>query len=785
MKRRGPNRYDPNCHKFVDCWDSRAFLKSCHPKNLVFDPQTGVCDWGYKPHLKALCNAPKISEVTTPKPQKKPIQSRIIFPTTTSVSVSRSTVISNQNQQVTNFNARNCKDFKHLGYVCVPNWQCINGQVDKSSKRQFVQNYRATRQRPMATFNQGVFQPWTKKCPGWNKICCKKPSEKVKKMKISREKSKSICPGDYSGLVPHPYDCTKFANCWKGAGQIQSCGPGTHFNPKHSVCDWPGKANCQIKPLNLPIEEINEIQDESNEETVDYEDSEDFDISLNGRFGSPSNIDSDLWDATLSSNNQNKNQNKNQNQNSNDENSDEDDDSELWKAMLAGRSNSNNQNEDQNDQDFDLWKATLGRGNSHQNTFNRPSNANRETNDESNDQDFDLWKATLGRGNSNSNHFNRPSNANRGSNDRSNHQDSSNRNQNNFDRDIWEATLGKGSKNPNDNNFNRPGSINREIWETALNEGQSKNQNPSVPNNDRDREIWEATLNGRSNNQIPNNGRSNNNGGSNNNSPNTEQQIWNETLGQSQSYGRDKDLMRDLSLWNVTLLKKSGNIVFETPISGQKLRLRGGKSPFSGYLEISRNDQWGFVCDSGTWTFEEADIVCKQLGFKRGVRSTTQGLIHGTIDESRKMTETVDCQGNEQGIEDCRIKYKSRNGYCKSEESIVSITCVHDSFALCDDNEVPWGVSCYSVHFNRSSFTKAQEICEKEGKKLVELTYQEENDLLSELLVHSQYSKGLLSKIWTGGKARTIRRTPLYYWSGSNNIIDYRGNYSKFLFNGD
>ena len=30
------------------------------------------------------------------------------------------------------------------------------------------------------------------------------------------------------------------------------------------------------------------------------------------------------------------------------------------------------------------------------------------------------------------------------------------------------------------------------------------------------------------------------------------------------------------------------------------------------------------VCDAGTWTVEEADLVCRQLGFSRGVKKTTQ-----------------------------------------------------------------------------------------------------------------------------------------------------------------
>ena len=65
------------------------------------------------------------------------------------------------------------------------------------------------------------------------------------------------------------------------------------------------------------------------------------------------------------------------------------------------------------------------------------------------------------------------------------------------------------------------------------------------------------------------------------------------------------------------------------------------------------------------------------------------------------MTETVECQGNEAKLEDCQIKYKTNHGVCKPEQSIVSVTCVHDTFASCEDNEVPWKQKCYSVYFNR------------------------------------------------------------------------------------
>jgi hypothetical protein len=60
------------------------------------------------------------------------------------------------------------------------------------------------------------------------------------------------------------------------------------------------------------------------------------------------------------------------------------------------------------------------------------------------------------------------------------------------------------------------------------------------------------------------------------------------------------------------------------PPSGQMIRLRQGKSPSEGYLQMFQNNRWGYVCDSGSWSLAEAAIVCSQLGLSRGVRKTTQ-----------------------------------------------------------------------------------------------------------------------------------------------------------------
>ena len=69
-------------------------------------------------------------------------------------------------------------------------------------------------------------------------MCCKDPnfrppspksnpvSNSSSNRNLMNTNTKNLCPSGYSGLRPVPYDCTKFANCWKGRAIIQSCGPG-------------------------------------------------------------------------------------------------------------------------------------------------------------------------------------------------------------------------------------------------------------------------------------------------------------------------------------------------------------------------------------------------------------------------------------------------------------------------------------------------------------------------------------------------------------------------------
>lgn len=55
-------------------------------------------------------------------------------------------------------------------------------------------------------------------------------------------------------------------------------------------------------------------------------------------------------------------------------------------------------------------------------------------------------------------------------------------------------------------------------------------------------------------------------------------------------------------------------------------RLVGGQNKFEGRVEVCQDGEWKTVCNS-QWNLEEAQVVCRQLGFAEDARSE---LFHKT-----------------------------------------------------------------------------------------------------------------------------------------------------------
>lgn len=91
----------------------------------------------------------------------------------------------------------------------------------------------------------------------------------------------------HEGIFEHPHDCTKFIQCAHSGLYVQSCGPGTLFNPSLLVCDWPKNVQCNknvnsniISPTPNPKSEFSHNHRGQETRPVDAAYDYDFDVRM-------------------------------------------------------------------------------------------------------------------------------------------------------------------------------------------------------------------------------------------------------------------------------------------------------------------------------------------------------------------------------------------------------------------------------------------------------------------------------------------------------------------------
>ncbi|XP_052268670.1 uncharacterized protein LOC127870050 [Dreissena polymorpha] len=86
--------------------------------------------------------------------------------------------------------------------------------------------------------------------------------------------------------------------------------------------------------------------------------------------------------------------------------------------------------------------------------------------------------------------------------------------------------------------------------------------------------------------------------------------------------------------------------------SATNIRLVGGRTPYSGRLEVEHGGQWGTVCDD-EFTVTSAKVVCRMLGFAdTGVSEVLLPSVYGP-GTGIIMLDSLNCNGYEEDVANC------------------------------------------------------------------------------------------------------------------------------------
>lgn len=87
------------------------------------------------------------------------------------------------------------------------------------------------------------------------------------------------------------------------------------------------------------------------------------------------------------------------------------------------------------------------------------------------------------------------------------------------------------------------------------------------------------------------------------------------------------------------------------------MRLVEGSGLSEGRVEVLVNKRWGTVCDT-SWDFNDAVVVCRQLGFGEHGRRTARGTF--SAGEGPVWFTNVRCKGNELSVYECQYDFSER-----------------------------------------------------------------------------------------------------------------------------
>jgi len=113
-------------------------------------------------------------------------------------------------------------------------------------------------------------------------------------------------------------------------------------------------------------------------------------------------------------------------------------------------------------------------------------------------------------------------------------------------------------------------------------------------------------------------------------------------------------------------------------------RLSGDTNPilakYEGHVEVSTDEEfrsdWGLVCDIG-WGLNEANVACRQMGFRRGAVRAVHGQTFRRTNLPYKLSG-VQCRGTERSLAECRHSGWN-NATCPMDHE-AGVICMSDDY---------------------------------------------------------------------------------------------------------
>ncbi len=103
------------------------------------------------------------------------------------------------------------------------------------------------------------------------------------------------------------------------------------------------------------------------------------------------------------------------------------------------------------------------------------------------------------------------------------------------------------------------------------------------------------------------------------------------------------------------------------------MRLRDGRSPLEGRVEVFFEGEWGTILDND-WGDEDAAVVCRQLGFPDAIAAVPGGAFEPASSSTPVHLDLIGCHGSEGVLVECegrRVKTQEKFHLHKHDAGVV------------------------------------------------------------------------------------------------------------------